>query len=142
METKDVEIDIPFLEYSLANAGLQEAGSMHVEIRFLRNPNKDEVNEYSHAMEDVLGKNKYFTILFDASKLTSLTYAAALKKRIAEVEEQQNEKAIGCALILPSGKLMKAIQNLFLKKTPYPLKVCSNVEEAREFLRPLTTTTQ
>lgn len=139
-ETKDVEAVVPFMDYTLINSGLQGAGNMQVEMFFLRNPSKEEIEHYRFAMEDVLGKNKYFTILFDASKLTSLTHASLLKARIAEVEKQQNEKAVGCALILPGGKLMKTMQNLFLKKTPYPLKVCADLKEAREFLQQFATT--
>lgn len=140
-EAKDKIIAIPFVECVLLNARLQEPGNMQVEMMFRRDPAEpDEINLFSDGMEEALGKNKYFTMLFDASNLTQLKFAAVLKKQIDAVQPQLNDKVLACATVLPPGKVMDMFRKFFIpKKSAYPVRVCKDIAEAREFLRTYVT---
>lgn len=137
METQQVEGKSAFLSCQLAHDGLFDNEMMMVEMTFLRNPESDaDVDFYASVMESVYGKNKGFTILFDASGLTSIPmkYLNALKKRMDETADKQDQLMVASAALLPQGALMKLIHKLFLRKTTDDRKICSNVTEARAFL--------
>lgn len=127
----------PFLTMKLANDGLFEKGMMRVEIVFLRDPQRDDdVDVYANAMDSVYGKDKEFTILFDASLLNNvpMKYLRALKKRIDETADKQDRLMTASAALLPKGIAMKIIQTLFMKKTTESRKICTTVAEAQTFL--------
>lgn len=136
VETQDEKV-MPFLTCSLANDGLFDNGMMRVHMQFLRDPqNEADVDMYAAAMDGVYGKNKEFTILFDASSLNSVApkYLKALKKRIDETAEKQDKLMVASAALLPKNTIMKIIQTLFIRKTSSSRKICTTVEEAQTFL--------
>lgn len=135
MEPTDTKI--PFLTCQLSNGGLFDNGTMRVEMVFRRDPETDaDVDAYANAMDNVYGKNKVFTILFDASLLNNVPvkYLKALKKRIDDTAEKQDSLMLASAALLPRGITMKIIQTLFIKKTTESRKICSTVAEAQQFL--------
>lgn len=126
-----------FLTFQLKNDGLFDDETMNVEMIFVRNPESDaDVDFYAETMENVYAKNKAFTILFDASGLTSipLKYLKALKKRMDETAEKQERLMIASAALLPQGSLMKVIQKLFLAKSTSDRRICATIAEAQSFL--------
>ena len=136
--TDEKLIDIPFLHVAIENDKLYDKGNMRVEMTFLRNPNTtDEVEEFLPAMEEIFSKEKFFTIVFDASKLTniSIPQAKTLRDCIVKTQDQMNTKIVACAAIFPPGSVMEFLRKFFKpKNSHYKTQFCATIEECRTFL--------